>query len=283
MSATIVQSTLEREVIVLKAVWNLIDDLVNYVMFVNPTGTVDVAMMPESSTHQRLFNILLVDFLSKPPNGQFGLAAPPQNGRLVDQTYLFFLSKICETPCLNPPGADLLRLPVEKFANWLEENFVIEDVWLPSVQIELDMRLKRIEPIRICGNIAKHNFSRLDRDVRAIRLLIERNGHQVDDGQSYIIIPEFYEWFHDNVLNYQISHIAEMLNDIRWGIYDYLKPHFDKSIVREPPPSIYYEYSVPAECGSALSRAMYWDLMNDVRAKPYMPRFTVDSHLKNHF
>ena len=56
----------EQEVIVLKAIWELIDEMVNYEMFVKLSRTNDAVLMFNSRTHQRLFNILLVDFLSQP-------------------------------------------------------------------------------------------------------------------------------------------------------------------------------------------------------------------------
>src|SRR6266702_196094 len=57
-------SAIEREVIMLNAVYALIDDMVNFVM-ISISGTdPDSQVKFESQTHLRLFNIMLVDFLS---------------------------------------------------------------------------------------------------------------------------------------------------------------------------------------------------------------------------
>ena len=92
---------IEQEIIVLRAVWDMIDGMVNYNNFEKEHGTVEAQLMFSTTTHQRLFNILLVDFLSKPQKGTFDL--PEANGpAITDHTYLFYLRRICGEPKLNP-------------------------------------------------------------------------------------------------------------------------------------------------------------------------------------
>jgi hypothetical protein len=76
-----------------------------------------------------------------------------------------------------------------------------------------------------------------------------------------LIIDEFYEWFHTNVFAYHSSAIAEFLNNLRWGIHDYLRREFLRSFTREPG-SIAYHFKYPA--GSQHPTGKYWNLMNDV-------------------
>ena len=40
-----------------------------------------------------------------------------------------------------------------------------------------------------------------------------------------------------------------------------------------------YRYHVPGNCTEPVARSMYWDLMNRVRAKPWIQRFSVDAVL----
>jgi len=91
---------------------------------------------------------------------------------------------------------------------------------------------------------------------------------------------DFYAPFHDDILNYHASTVAEHLNNIRWGIYAYLRPEFERSIVwlsREPP---HYRYNYPPELSSEFAKHCYWELMNEVRREPYMRRFKVTKWLK---
>src|ERR1700722_13502472 len=122
----------EQEVILLKAVWELINEMVNYEMFLKLTSTSNVELRFDTRTHQRLFNILLVDFLSKPNGAPFELPNPPTKSSKSDQSYLFYLRRICNAPTLCPTSADSIREPLEAFVQWLEAECLAENVWLPS-------------------------------------------------------------------------------------------------------------------------------------------------------
>src|SRR5665213_1480893 len=256
----------EQEIIALKAIWELIDEMVNYEMFLKLTGTDDVQLTFNTMTHQRLFNILLVDFLSS-PNAPFGLPAPPKGAPKSDRTVLFLLRRICDEPRLNPGGAHILRSPLGSFVEWLEADCLVEEVWFPSIKVESDIRVKRIAFLKICGNIAKHSFTRLSDNVREICEILKENGTTIEPEQGYLVIPEFYEWFHRNVLNYHSSAIAEFLNNIRWGIYTYLKSEFVRSYTKDDPAGIAYRFIYPPDCNRPVAQTMYRDLMNAVRSE----------------
>jgi len=144
----------EHEVIVLKAIWELIDEMVNYDMFVKPEYTGDVTLVFNTRAHRRLFNILLVDFLSQPKRWPFGLTMPPTGAPKSEMCVLFHLKRICDDPKFDPCGGDFLRLPLAEFTQWLEAECCIEGVWLPSINVNTDIKVKRIAFIKICGNIA---------------------------------------------------------------------------------------------------------------------------------
>jgi hypothetical protein len=273
-------TAIEQEVIVLKAVWDLISDMVNNEMFVPITRVKDASLLPSTMTHQRLFNILLIDFLSTLNAGSFGLEEPPEGSPASDRTYLYYLKRIADRPQLNPQGSGLLVGPAEAFAQWLEGECFVEKVWLPSIDLETNLRVKRIQFLRICGNIAKHSFASMSRNSKEIASVLEDNDVLVDRDQRFLVIPEFYDWFHTNILNYHISAIAEFLNNIRWGLYDYLRPEFIRSFTRDDPDQIPYRFQYPSGVERLLARAMYWDLMNEVRREPYIPRFEVTKYLK---
>jgi hypothetical protein len=273
-------SQAEQEVIVLKAAWELISDMVNYEIFVPLANTKETSLLPNTVTHKRLFNILLLDFLSTPNAASFGLQTPPEGSALSDKTYLYYLRRIANEPQLNPSDGDLIAGPVEAFAQWLEAECFVEDVWLPSIDVKTDLRVKRIQFLRICGNIAKHNFASMSRNSKEIAAILEENGVSIDRDQRYLVIPDFYDWFHTNILSYHMSAIAEFLNNIRWGLYDYLRPEFMRSSTRDVPNPVMNHYEIPPNIHRPLGRTMYWDLMNEVRSKPHIPRFEVDRYLK---
>lgn len=273
---------LEREVIVLKAMTEMIDGMVNYEIFGRLKRTRNMNLMFNTITHQRLFNVLLVDMLSKPTNDHFGLLAIPEDASESTKTFLFYLRHISENPIFNTTGTALAD-PVETFATWLDGECHLENVWLPSINIETTIRVSRISFIKMCGNISKHSFPRLSGNARQLRNLLAENGHQISIEQAYLAMPEFYEWFHDDIFAYHGSTIGEFLNNIRWGIYDYLTPEFARSYKKPDAESRSHNYDVPDECNSDLGRWMNWELMGWTSSEPFMPKFEVTESLKKRY
>jgi hypothetical protein len=273
----------EQEAIILNAMWGMINDMVNYQMFVKTEHTTDVVLLFSTSTHMRLFNVLLVDFLSQPQPRQgglvpFDLPKPPPNARQANLTHLFYLRQVCATPKLGP-DASMVAGPLNGFSDWLEAEALVEKVWLPSINTELDLRIGRLQFIKICGDIAKHNFLRLSKNVKRLRQVLKANGHIIDDGQAYLVLPEFYEWFHRDIFAYHSSTIAEYLNNLRLGIFAYLQHEYARAY-HEVEPRPMYRFHIPSAIKHPLAKEMYWELMNMVRARPYMPRFEVSQYVK---
>ena len=151
------------------------------------------------------------------------------------------------------------------------------NVCFPSINTKLDIKVPRLDYIKICGDIAKHNFMRLQVNVGRICRLLEANGHPIDEAQGYTVLGDFFQWFHEDIFVYHSSSIAAFLNNIRWAIFDYLTPEFLQSLRQTD--ELTYEFSYPTDCNDPLARGMYWDLMNRVRGKPYFPQFTVNPSL----
>lgn len=279
-------TAIEQESIILNAVWSMIDDMVNYEIFVKSDEPEVSNLVFSTMTHRRLFNVLLVDFLSRPQASRgkplpFGLPLPPTGARSTDQTYLFYLRKVCASPKLGGDPTQLAEL-VESFASWLEAKAHVERVWFPSIELELDMKVERMLFIKIYGNTAKHNFSRLSDNVNKIVRLLKDHDHSVSDQDGYLLLPEFQEWFHENVFAYHATTIAEYLNNIRWAMFDYLLPQYHRSYERvEPHPM--YKFNYPDGLSQPIAKAMYWDLMNMVRSRPYFRKFIATDILKRRY
>jgi len=64
----------------------------------------------------------------------------------------------------------------------------------------------------------------------------------------------------------------------RQGIFRYLQPEFERSYKAES--HLSYGFDIPNGCNDQLAQAMYWDIMNRVRAGPLMPQFTISDSLK---
>ena len=280
----------EQEGIILNSAWEMIDGMVNWAMFVKHDRTHPTNMMFETSGHAQSFNILLCDFLSelrafKGEPIPLGLKAAPSNARPTDLTFLFYLRQVCADPRL---GSDTSAFStcVETFADWLEGETLAEGVNLSGIDVVADIRVPRYRYLKICGDIAKHNLARLAGNVKHVRRLLEASGHPVSEQDGYLAIPNFFEWFHDDIFIYHSSLIAEALNNLRWAIFDYLQPEFRRSWHPKEsniPELQRYGYHYPKGCNEPMARAMYWELMNRVRAKPWTHRFVVDDSFKRRY
>jgi hypothetical protein len=281
---------IEREAIILNSAWAMIDGMVNWAMFVKNDLTRPTNLMFETSQHRQLFAILLGDFLSqvKAYSGQpvpLGLKAAPSNARPSDLTFLFHLRQVCADPKLGR-DASSLGSTIETFALWLEDEFFAPGVNLNAINIVADLHIARYHYIKMCGDIAKHNLARLEANAKRLRELLKVAGKNVSEQDSYLAIENFFEWFHDNIFVYHSSQIAEFLNNIRWAIFEYLQPEYQRSwhlteyATQDFP---MYAYSFPDDIADPIARAMYWDVMNRVRSKPWVHRFVISASSKQRY
>lgn len=93
-------------------------------------------------------------------------------------------------------------------------------------------------------------------------------------------LNEFYERFHGDILNYHGSTIVEFLNNIRWGMHEYLQPEFSRSIVYDTDDSLKYSYTYPPDVNGDFTKSTYWDLMNVIRSGPIIKRFKASRWLQ---
>lgn len=275
-------SDLDREIIVLSAVWDLIGSMVNYAHFEKEHQLDDAMLIFRTRECSRLFIIILADFLSLPRSGMFGLRHRPGTGSLAT-TYLGNLLEISTKPHFSGDTA-LLSSSATAFANWLDGTVTVENVWLPSIEREGSITVQRNTYLKICGTASKHAITRLGDIVRKIQKVLANNGTVIDEGQSYLVIPDFQEWFRDHVFEVNSTTIAFFLNEIRWGIFQYMRAEFERAyrpcLVGNVPTN---RFDIPPEIIDPLVRSMYWDLMNGVRSEPYFPRFTPQKFLQARF
>lgn len=268
----VLPSAREREAIVLRAVIELISSIVNYEVLEKADGPITEVRFP-SQTHLRFFNIMLVDFLS--PIDATVLAP--------GGTYLEGLEAICESPTFELfDSATELKRSVAELDTWLATEISV-DTWMPSIDIQASLKLTRSLLIQIGGNASKHNHLRLGRIATKLQGILARAGHETGRQQAVLALSDVYDRFHKDILHYHSSTIAELLNNVWWGIHDYLQPEYQRSFTREPPHPIKYHYKVPSDVQTALGIDAYWGLMNLVRSGPYLPRFAVSEWLKKRY
>ena len=74
--------------------------------------------------------------------------------------------------------------------------------------------------------------------------------------EAALALEAFYTQFHANIISYHASTIAEMLNEIQWGVYFYLLPEYDRSFVREKGDMRKYRFCCPEEVRSPFAKSL---------------------------
>ena len=261
---------IEEEVVFLKAIKEIIDSMVNFAMLTLHGSELDSTILFKTSMHQRFFNIVLVDFLSR----------TDKKAPVKQSSYLGALRAISAHPRFDVDNSvAALRDATCAFVNWLEQEVTV-DVWLPSIDTQASIQISRLNFLKMCGDISKHNFLRSVGVAEELQQMLVAGGASVELEDAMLALDDFYERFHTDILNYHSSTIAEFLNNIRWGIYEYLQPEFRRSIVWEESNPRKYRYTYPVGIENHFAKQCYWDLMNEVLQPPYVRRFQVTKWLK---
>lgn len=266
----IVLSKPEQEVVFLKAILELVGSMVNFEMMELIGDDPNTQVSFKTSTHHRFFSIALVDFLSR----------TDPRAPVDKRSYLEALRGICEFPFFSEDGsiATLHRATLE-FVEWLETEVEVE-IWLASIGKQASVKLPRLLFLKMAGNLSKHNVMRAIGVAEDFQAVLEKAGHAISPEESLLVLSDFYERFHGDILHYHSSTITEFLNNIRWGIYEYLQPEFRRSIVWEGGDPAKYHYTPPAEIQNSYALDCYWSLLNEVRSPPFVRRFQVTRWLK---
>ncbi|MFA5888238.1 MAG: hypothetical protein WC852_06020 [Candidatus Nanoarchaeia archaeon] len=262
----------ELEIIYLKAAIDSLDSILNSSVLELRGKDPHSEIYFHEDLHQKHFFIILIDFLSH-ANKLF-------TGEKF--TCLGLLKNISKSPNFEIDNSVLeLNIAINTFESWLDKEVTVK-VWLPTLDKECNIKIKRKEFIEICANISKHNFMRLTKVSSDIITIFKNNTIEITYKESLLILDEFYERFHNDILNYHGSNIAEMINNIRWGIHIYLLPQFDKSYRKDTADTrgFRYTFNYPKEIKDKFAKHCYCSLMNSVRTKPFIKKFKATKWLK---
>ena len=220
--------------------------------------------------HQELFLIRLLDFAKE--RGEASLTG-------VSGSCLDVLKSACQTKAFESNGsASSLTVAVDRLSSWLNERTPLE-LWLPSLDLSVQLVVPRIEFLHLSGNQAKHNLSRLTVVSKRVALLLKEHGHDVPIESLPLALDDFREHLEHGYFIYYGTWITELLNNIRWGIQEYLTPTY--ALCLKVDDDLRYHYEFPDSIKSKIPREWFWRLMNHVRRRPYFDRFSTPGYLKS--
>jgi hypothetical protein len=224
-----------------------------------------------SHVHQQLFLIRLLDFAKE--GGDSKLTG-------ISGSCLEVLRVACKTKSFdkNDSVAELAKA-VDELSNWLSYEASIK-LWLPTLDINATIKISRLDFLNISGNQSKHNISRLSGVSKSITNILKNSGYEVPIAQVPLALDDFSEHLDENYFVYYGTWLAELVNNIIWGVRAYLRPVFAESFRPDGSGSLFYEYVFPAEIQDSIARQWFWRLMNHVRSKPYLNKFIGAHYLK---
>lgn len=222
------------------------------------------------SVHRELFLLRVLDFVKE--SSDKGLTG-------VKGSCLDVLEKVCESAYFNrDDSVEKLRSAVHSLSSWINHRSPMT-FWLPDLDINAKLNVSRLELLHISGNYSKHNLSRLTGVSKSIHRMLTDNGYEVTLESIPFTIDYFCEHLNDNYFVYYCSWITELLNNLRWAIYDYLCLAFLEFGIRKS--EFHFTYRFPNEIDNEIKKKWFWGAMNGVLQKPYLKRFEAAHYLKS--
>jgi hypothetical protein len=222
-----------------------------------------------SPIHQEMFLIRLLDFTKEKTTRSI-------TG--VSGSCLDVLGAVSTSRCFDINGSAMsLTDSVTALRDWLEAKTKLK-LWIPSIQINAEIVLSRSLLLFILGNHVKHNLARLTGVSETVGKLLREHGYSVQEEQIPLALEDIHEHLQENYFVYYGTWLAELINNVRWGLQDYLTPLFQESYVSLQDNR--YEYKYPPDLSDVVARQWFWRLMNHVRSQPYISRFTGAHYLK---
>lgn len=264
----------EKEAIGLCICLEAVDSIANHSLLIAPKRTTrhkDVVVTFHDSVHRDLFLIRFLDFAKG--KGDKSLTG-------VDGSCLEVLKAASETKCFDVNGSITdLQDAVNALTAWLSHKKLIT-LWLPSLNINAKITVSRLEFLTITGNHCKHNLAHLTRVAEKVTKILNDHGYSISKEQIPLALDDFREHLAENYFAYYGTWMAELINNIRWGLQTYLLPIFHYSYQIGPHGFPHYQYEYPDNIQGEIARLWFWRLMNHVRSGPYLGRFEGSNSVK---
>ena len=255
---------MEQEVIALDVICDCVGAIVNRDTLTIHGSGIGVEMQFSSRSAARLSSALIADLLE------------PMSPELVGkvESVPAVLARISADPQFDhSDSVGDLRTIERTFNEWLGTQITVS-ACVQDLDDPVQFTLSRQEFLTICGNISKHNRSRLTRIAGKLSVILSRVDVGLDRLMVLRALDDLYERFLHEVFSHMTMPLMELLNNVRWGIQEYLEPEYLKALIQTPG-AMEYSYRIPTGIQHPLAQACYWNLLNSVRKRPICDRFEV--------
>ena len=220
--------------------------------------------------HRSLFIIRFLDFAKE--TGDSKLTG-------VSGSCINVLNEACQSKSFNiDKSVALLEESLKNLKTWLDHKAPLK-LWLPTLDIDAKIDVSRMEFLKISGNHSKHNISRLTGVSKNIHSILAKHNYDVPVELIPLALDDFQEHLDEDYFIYYGTWMAELLNEVRWGIQRYLEPTYHSSF-KKTDDVFSYTYEYPEGFESKITKQWFWRLMNHTRSAPYVKRFSSPSVFK---
>lgn len=263
---------IQQEIRVLNTTVELITNYVNYATCCFPEDRTKLVqtVLPQDSTAKKYFFILLLEVIA-------GVNKEIIPSKEDGDSLLRLLHKISISPILGDgqATASALQRAVEEFEDWLNYEFEY-DIWSANIQKELKIKLTRKDAIYLIGNRCKHSLTRSNAILKKITKIYNESGASLDPGTEVLILEDIDTWLFDDFGGYHFTKLCELSVKVYYGIVQYIRPIYNRSLVRED--DIRYSYIIPEEITEQESKFEFYELLNQTRS-PFLPPIETWEHL----
>jgi len=266
-------NSIERETIGLCISLEALNDIVNHALLdvrESSRNRGESEVYFKDFVHRSLFVIRFLDFAKEVGDSKL----TGVSGSCID-----VLKEACRSKNYDiHDGVKELELPLEELQKWLDFKAPIK-LWLPTLNIEAEIEISRMEFLKISGNYSKHNISRLTGVSKQIHQVLSEHNYDVPIELIPLALEDFREHLDENYFIYYGTWMSQLLNDVRWGIQRYLEPTYI-SCYKQGTDRFSYKYEYPDKLKNEIAKQWFWRLMNHNRAAPYVKRFSAPSIFK---
>lgn len=274
----IVGNNTEFEVAVMYGAVALLDEILGTDVFeIHGTGE-NQNISFKSRIAQRYYYLSLIDFLSD-MDSSFKLTKDKC-------TVLDGMLQISSNPQIGyKKDIKTLRTTLRRFEKWIGKEVHVQKFWSPKINRETTLLLSRFDMIKICANMSKHGILMLGGIALDTQAIFQNSKKAISFSEAILCLEDFYEKFHNDILIYHASYIAEMLLDIRLAINDYLTPIYQNHLRNKEGVNdiSLYEYKMPKDIKNDTIKVLFWDTMNSIRSGQKIRSMKTWQYLKGRF
>lgn len=275
-------SLLEKELLLLHSSIQVFDSILNReILLVHVDKNNLATIRPQSYTTMKYFLIISLDFFSR--------AEDLLDKRERSKNYLILLRELLQYSRLLKDSKNILN-NIDELENWISAELTYKDFYFSTFDYEIDLKVQRLDVLKINANFSKHNLTRLNYCRGILKNLLLKNAQiknsdeLIEDKNLFYTINDFCDAFigDNQMIDKYLYCLAYHFNNLRLSIkyslmpiyYDSIEYFYDKDGAQR------YRFK-KYDNMSDFEYSLFWNLMNWVGSRNIFEKFDIMECWKN--